>query len=380
MSHAAGIEPPLSAPGRILLAQLREATARRDLPAARGFAERLWALHPDSLLAALLLGNELARAGDRDACLDTLVAALARAERNSLLLRDARLADGTRELLPGAISLVQRARADALAPAWQQLVARHGEPALERIGAALARHLGQARFEPASPLQKPSFLFVPGLPDQPWFERGQFPFLAEIEAHTGAIRAELEAVLDEEHGVQPYVDMPEGAPATPAWRALNGSTQWSSYHLFRHGLPVDANARRCPRTIAALEALPIMRIPDHAPEAMFSILRPQTRIPPHTGVINGRLIVHLPLVVPPQCGALRVGGLARAWREGECLVFDDSYVHEAWNDSAQTRVVLIFDIWHPDLTDAERDAMATMIGAIGAFNRRHGGTAAPLHA
>ena len=105
---------------------------------------------------------------------------------------------------------------------------------------------------------------------------------------------------------------------------------------------------------------------------MFSVLRPGTHIPPHTGVINGRLTVHLPLIVPPDCGALAVAGQAQPWQEGHCLVFDDSYVHEAWNKSAQTRVVLIFDVWNPALTEAEREALSAGIVALGDFNRAHG--------
>ena len=105
---------------------------------------------------------------------------------------------------------------------------------------------------------------------------------------------------------------------------------------------------------------------------MFSLLAPHTHIPPHTGVINGRLTVHLPLVVPPDCGALRAGEQAHAWEEGRCLVFDDSFVHEAWNDSPHLRAVLIFDIWHPALSAVEREALSAVITSLGEFNQRHG--------
>jgi aspartate beta-hydroxylase len=152
------------------------------------------------------------------------------------------------------------------------------------------------------------------------------------------------------------------------WGALNRSPSWTGYHFFRHGERIEAHCKRCPRTVAALEALPLLRIPGHAPEALFSVLRPGTHIPPHTGVINGRLTVHLPLVVPEDCGGLAVARDARTWHEGTCLVFDDSFVHEAINRSAQTRVVLIFDLWHPGLPAITRDALAAAIAAYGAFN------------
>jgi aspartyl/asparaginyl beta-hydroxylase (cupin superfamily) len=109
----------------------------------------------------------------------------------------------------------------------------------------------------------------------------------------------------------------------------------------------------CPETAAALAALPQNRIPGKAPTAFFSILKPGAHIPPHTGVTNTRAIIHLPLVVPPGC-TFRVGGETRAWQEGEAFAFDDTIEHEAWNRSAETRIVLIFDVWNPHLTEAEQ--------------------------
>jgi aspartate beta-hydroxylase len=126
--------------------------------------------------------------------------------------------------------------------------------------------------------------------------------------------------------------------------------------------------------VAALEASPLNRVADHSPEALYSVLTPGAHIPPHTGVINVRLVVHLPLIVPADCG-IRVGSETRSWEEGRCIVFDDTYEHEAWNKSGQTRVVLIFDVWNPNLTVAEREAMQAAVEALGRFNRSHRGDA-----
>ena len=89
---------------------------------------------------------------------------------------------------------------------------------------------------------------------------------------------------------------------------------------------------------------------------MFSILKPRTRIPPHTGTSNTRVTVHLPLIVPPGC-RFRVGADTREWREGEAWAFDDTIEHEAWNDSDQPRAILIIDAWNPLLTEAEREVV-----------------------
>ena len=86
------------------------------------------------------------------------------------------------------------------------------------------------------------------------------------------------------------------------------------------------------------------------------MLKPHTRIPPHTGVTNTRAIVHLPLIVPPGCG-FRVGGETREWQEGTAFAFDDTIEHEAWNDSDELRAVLIFDVWNPHMTAGDRELL-----------------------
>jgi aspartyl/asparaginyl beta-hydroxylase (cupin superfamily) len=99
---------------------------------------------------------------------------------------------------------------------------------------------------------------------------------------------------------------------------------------------------------------------------MFSQLRPHTRIPPHTGVANTRLVMHLPLILPPACG-FRVGSETRDWKIGEAWVFDDTIEHEAWNDSDEIRIILIFDIWNPLLSATERDLVRAMTVGIGQY-------------
>jgi aspartyl/asparaginyl beta-hydroxylase (cupin superfamily) len=116
----------------------------------------------------------------------------------------------------------------------------------------------------------------------------------------------------------------------------------------------------CPETAAALAAVPQNHIPGRAPTAFFSILRPGAHIPPHTGVTNTRAIIHLPLVVPDDCW-FRVGGETRLWREGEAFAFDDTIEHEAHNGSGEPRIVLIFDVWNPHLSEDEQEFLATFL-------------------
>ncbi|MGH8282712.1 MAG: aspartyl/asparaginyl beta-hydroxylase domain-containing protein, partial [Gammaproteobacteria bacterium] len=103
-------------------------------------------------------------------------------------------------------------------------------------------------------------------------------------------------------------------------------------------------------------------------------LKPGTHIPPHYGLANYKLAVHLPLIIPGDC-AIRVGNETRAWTEGQCLIFDDSFQHEAWNNSSELRVVLILEIWNPQLSDAEQQAVAAVLGVIRDFDREYGSPA-----
>jgi aspartate beta-hydroxylase len=205
-------------------------------------------------------------------------------------------------------------------------------------------------------------LCYPFLPADEFFDRRHFDWMPQIEAATPDIRRELEALLaDPGEALRPYVRMEKGLPEN-VWTGLDQSLDWGACFLWEYGNPNNVVLDRCPKTAAALAALPSAHIPGRSPSAFFSLLKPRTRIPPHTGVTNTRAIVHLPLIVPDSCG-FRVGGETRLWREGEAFAFDDTIEHEAWNDSDELRAVLIFDVWNPHLTLAEQELITQYFAA-----------------
>jgi aspartyl/asparaginyl beta-hydroxylase (cupin superfamily) len=272
-----------------------------------------------------------------------------------------------REPIARALAAVQRNDA-ALAAHVERtlgdLRTRHDADSLERVDHGLAALLGKRRiYHP-----QPTFLHIPKIPSHEFYPRQQFPWLAEIEAATPQIRAECERVLREDSAsLEPYISRPEGEPLDQ-WAELNKSRKWSAFFLWRDGVRVDANTQRCPRTAELLARAPVAQVPGYAPTAFFSVLEAGAHIPAHTGVTNARLIVHLPLVVPPRC-RFRVGSETREWREGEAWVFDDSIEHEAWNESDVPRDILIFDTWHPALNAAERELIQTAVPAIKDYYR-----------
>jgi aspartyl/asparaginyl beta-hydroxylase (cupin superfamily) len=218
--------------------------------------------------------------------------------------------------------------------------------------------------------QEPSDFHYPGLPEAEFHDRTEFPGTAGLERATVEIRAEFDALIAAEAAeMVPYIQYPDRVPMRQ-WKELNHNPKWTAIHLLQNGQRIDANARHCPKTLAAIAQMDQPDVPGASPNAMFSLLAPRTRIPPHTGVANTRLVCHLPLIVPADCG-FRCGATIREWRVGEAFVFDDTIEHEAWNDSDELRVVLIIDLWAPALGPREREAVAAVIGASGASFRDH---------
>jgi aspartyl/asparaginyl beta-hydroxylase (cupin superfamily) len=214
-------------------------------------------------------------------------------------------------------------------------------------------------------LQEPTQHYFPGLPQVGFYDRALCPWLDEAEAATGEIRAELLEVLKDEALFRPYVERPPDRPFFDHHGLLDNPA-WSAFYLWKNGALVQENAARCPKTVEVVGRTPLCAIPGRTPSVLFSLLRPGARIPPHHGFLNSRFIVHLPLVAPEGC-ALRVGDEVRAWEEGRAFVFDDSVEHEAWNGSERLRVVLLFDVWRPELTPLERRLLARMLQAVDAF-------------
>lgn len=207
---------------------------------------------------------------------------------------------------------------------------------------------------------EPTHFAFPGLVEREFHPREQFPWLRTLEDAAADIRAEMRALIASQRAeLVPYLDYQEHE-ALAQWRPLNRNPDWTAVHLLRQGQRVERNASQCPRTMEVLAALPQPAIPGASPNAMFSLLAPNTAIPPHVGVNNARLVCHLALDIPEGCW-FRVGAETRKWREGEAFVFDDTIEHEAANPTDRLRVVMICDVWHPGLGAAGREAVAAVV-------------------
>ncbi len=220
------------------------------------------------------------------------------------------------------------------------------------------------RRQPRPSLQRPGAYFYPDLPERRYYERDQLPWSAMVEAAAPIILAELQAHLatSAADAFRPYLVSSADRPQTE-YHGLVDNPAWSTLYIWEKGGPVAELASAFPRTLEVMQKLPLPRIGVRAPSVLFSRLGPGARIPLHNGMLNTRLICHLPLIVPDHC-SFEVGGERRPWEVGKLLVFDDSVEHQAWNDSDEDRIILIFDIWRPELSGREREAVTALFAAI----------------
>ena len=236
-----------------------------------------------------------------------------------------------------------------------------------RFNLGLDMLMGKAeREDDAQPFpQKPHAFYLPDMPYQPFYPSEELPWVKEVEAATDAIEAELTAFLaSRTQAFAPYIHGGLELPGQTR-ETLKDHDNWTAAFLVRDGVEDPQLSISCPTVSALMDTLPLTAIKGFSPSVLFSKLKPGARIDPHTGLLNCRLICHLPLAVPTGCG-LRVGDERRNVVRGEAWAFDDSINHEAWNDSGDDRIVLIFDVWHPDLTEQERRDITSLLEAVSA--------------
>ena len=341
-----------------LLALAHACSRLNDAPAAIASLDKLLAQEPRNLRALILKADQLAALGDDRAASSHYQFAVQAAPPSD-------------QLPPDLVREIERAKSMGghYAQKFEQFLFDRVRAAEAGAGAASARFrqsldimVGRKNIY----FQQPQAYYFPELPQIQFYDRASFPWMDAVEAATAEIRAEAAAALQDGSGFRPYV---EGDPRRPRKEqsGLTDNPDWSAFYLWKNGEVVPENAARCPRTMATLATVPLAQVSNRSPSVLFSLLRPGARIPPHSGLVNTRLICHLPLIVPPGCG-LRVGNDSRTLVEGKAWAFDDTIEHEAWNGSREPRVILLFEVWRPELSEDERALVRAMFDAIDAYS------------
>lgn len=326
----------------------------RDPVAEETALDRLLSLDPQSLRGLIMKGDCRVHAG--------VQADAIRFYRTAL-----RVADSV-QVPPDTAGEVERARTalrqleDRAHAKREALMTARGLPP-QGWSPRFARALDIAGGRRKLYFQQPTVFTYPELPHIQYYDTADFPWASEVEASTAEIRSELLALLssDGTDDFRPYIQARDASVRLDANKGLVESKDWSALFLCENGRPDETLIARCPRTWQMLQSVPLARVPGWGPTVMFSLLKAGARIAPHTGMFNTRLVCHLPLIVPPGC-RFRVGNEIREWQEGKLFIFDDTIEHEAWNDSSEDRVVLIFDIWRPELSEQEQRELTALLG------------------
>lgn len=365
-----------------LIAQADQAMARGDVRQAASLLEVAAQRGRDST-TLLRLATVRRSVGDLPGALQAATAAVELSPRNFLMCL---LLGSLREAM-GAIHGAQRAYRAACVHApvdlsFQPAMRKQLEWAKRRAEAADQWHSRVLEWDPAEaplaltpeeerrirgfrtnivenlnagPTAPPVFM-IPGIRSKRYFDPSTFEGVAALERSTDAIRAEFLALA--ESNSDNFSSRLSGLHSVESDKNRPGA--WSMIPLIRNGSVVEEFASKCPRTMALARQLDLPMLSLISPSLYFSVLEPNSRIALHTGITNSRLIAHFPLIVPENCG-FRVGGETRKWEPGKALVFDDMTAHEAWNDSDRIRVVLIADLWRPELSPAERGAVSDLM-------------------
>jgi aspartate beta-hydroxylase len=315
----------------------------------------------------LQLGDLRAQDGQRLPALLAWFEAVTRAQVQGQWLDETSTPAPVLDSVVNAIAQVRARRREIYFGSYEFLRIQYGATALARIDRALSAHLHEWDGRPTDPRQRPRFLFLPDLPSLPYLDPDTQPWSGVLRQAYSGIRSEATSLLQGTEGFEDFVRLRKGDRMNNYLRG--GQPSWEAFFFFRHGKRFDENHARCPLTSTALDSIELCNIADHAPEICFSLLSPDTHILPHYGVTNARVVMHLPLVVPPDCALNVIDAGEHAWREGELMMFDDTFQHEAWNRSKTPRLILLMDCWNPALTTVEQQAVTRLIESIGMLHR-----------
>jgi len=166
------------------------------------------------------------------------------------------------------------------------------------------------------------------------------PSLLELDRNAQVVREELLALLPEKTQIPRYHELDRMQTGISA--GGDPEKSWKVFYLFLMGEKPKENRGKCPETSKLLDQVPGLF------QAFFSILDGGKTIPAHRGPYRGYLRYHLGLVVPAENPpTIRIKDQLYTWKEGESILFDDSWNHEVYNECVADRVVLIVDIRRP---------------------------------
>ncbi|SEI09852.1 Aspartyl/Asparaginyl beta-hydroxylase [Rheinheimera pacifica] len=315
---------------------------------------------PGAYNTHLMLGRYYHSKNDFEKTFKHYVTALRAANNGGFWLDRESTAPWVHRYVVQALNFCDKHRRDIVGSWITELQQTYGLDEMERVAKGIRIYSGELPAVYDDPRQKPGFLYIPGLPVKPVFERKDLDFIDYYESQFDKIKAELDNLILQNVPIENYRDTDK--------HGLTKGGDWDAKFFFRHGKRYDDTHTLCPQTSEILTHLPLVHIQDHSPEVCFSVLRPGAHLLPHRGVTNSRSVLHMGLQIPADC-ALNVVDIEELhWQPGKVFAFDDNYLHEAWNRSDQSRYVLLADIWNPFLTDAECCAITDFVTKVSSLD------------
>ena len=322
---------------------------------------------PSHYLGWTLLGDLFEAAGNSERAIRAWYQAIKRAQESGVWLNRDSTEPAALEGVMRRIAALNRGQRALLFESFATLRDRFGSKELARVDRALTGYLGEWDATPPDPRQRPKFFYFPDLPAGPYHDPYLHTWASDLSQAWEGIRDEAAELLAQDRDFESFLGLKPGQDKKGYVGGTNPDASWDAYFFYRRGQRFDTHHLQCPKTSAVLDSIDLCRINRQAPEVCFSVIRPQSTIEPHYGVTNTRLVMHLPLIIPPGCALDIVGGPAHHWKPGELVMFDDTFQNGAWNHSDQPRLIVLMDCWNPHLTPPERQAVQMLINAVEDF-------------
>lgn len=341
--------------------------ASGNLPKAIESYREALLLNPNNPAPYLYLGFGLAKEGKLDSANQVYSLAADLSPQTINAWRNPQVSADLRERSKHADESIRRHFTEL----HQQAIAEYGKQnpgaKVDRVHAAIWCATHDAEFSYQQADQLPHLFYVPDLEPTAVFNRENYNWCMQLESEFESIRDEfLRLWNDPDTTGIPYIEA-GSSQLEQSWQPLIGSNNWESFHLYKGTESFTENITKVPKTHEALQAVPLLRTNDTPREVVFSVLKEQQHIPPHYGLANTDMTVHLPLLNLEDC-AIKVRDQVYPWEEGKLFLFDDSFIHESWNKGSKPRVTLLFSTWHPDLTEDEQNAITLSFAQRDAWN------------
>jgi aspartate beta-hydroxylase len=316
----------------------------------------------------LLLANVLEMDERPELALTHYFRAILDAQRSGRWLDEKSTENDLRPLVVHAMQYVSEGRRAHFEAAIQPFRESPFSTALDRVDRSLDIYLRESDERPPNPLQKPTLLYVPQLGSSPVLDIARFDWLTAFKTGIAKIDGDIEACLEPSNQSGAPTFNYTDAAKVETGREFIGASSAPRTKIYQNGIPLERIRKKSPELLALLAGTPLVNITPLGPDAEIIALTPAMHVSSPPGKSNSRCVALIALSGSPRV-EVTIGPESRSLEEGDALVFDSSFGAEYFNSGKSDARVLAFEIWHPDVTSLEREALAALTSSIVNFDR-----------